>query len=161
MRDKNAYFHGHLRRNLAPHRRPGKSSEIPVEMPSKDPTSESFRVNLPLPWMSRIQGAFRAIRRKNRVHSPARPARNQRLLLTSRVHPTTFGAHRRRHFAKSSPQPSSGISEVRCPRLTTEELDAAPQEEYSEKRNKKAFLDLIRKRFEVSTSGVLWGPPEP
>ena len=113
LRDKNAYFHGHLRRNLAPRRRPGKSSEIPVEMPSKDLTSESFRVNLPLPWGclgSRVLSEPSDA--KNRVHSPAGPARNQRLLLTSRVHPSTFGAHRRRHFAKTSPQTSSGISEV-------------------------------------------------
>ena len=83
-------------------------------MPSKDPTSESFRVPLSLPWMSRIQGAIRAVRRKIRTLFPGHRAPNLRLLSTSRVNLATFRAHRRRHFAKTSPQPSSGISEVRC-----------------------------------------------
>ena len=93
---------------ISRHGRPGKSSEIPFEMPSKDPTSESFRVPLSLPWMSRIQGAIRAVRRKNRTLFPGHRAPNLRLLSTSRVNLATFRAHRRRHFAKTSPP--SGIS---------------------------------------------------
>ena len=112
MRDKNAYTFTVRCDRISRHGRPGKSSEIPVEMPSKDPTSESFRVPLSLPWMSRIQGAIRAVRRKNRTLFPGRRGPNLRLLSTSRVNLATFRAHRRRHFAKTSPQPSSGISEV-------------------------------------------------